>query len=318
MIDPAALPPGRSPTPATGSRPAASAVLSGGTGSTAVGQGVGLSAGAQANGAAPGVGNAGLRAGPRAPNGGAAQEPTFNDRLRTAMSDPLTMLGMHLMAGQSHNPLTNLGSAMSGTQQQVESQAMRQAQARMAMAKEAATEEYQRGRLENSANRTDIYGERVRDQAAAAQAHASQVMAVAALRGSQNPKNDAFNELLGTVNPATGQRYTRAEAFGVVSGLEQRAANNQQVHDDRVFALQNTDAYRNAVLALRGQGMTDANTRAVLHDAVNLSAATGKPLDDSMKLVVSGYGTAKTTVLPATQTNASRPQGAPPIADFFN
>lgn len=318
MIDPAALPPGRSPTPVTGSRPAASAVLSGGTGSTGVGQGVGLNAGAQANGAAPGVGNAGLGAGPRAPNGGAAQEPTFSDRLRTAMSDPLTMLGMHLMAGQSHNPLTNLGNAMSGTQQQVESQAMRQAQARLAMAKEAATEEYQRGRLENSANRTDIYGERVRDQAAAAQAHASQVMALAVLRGSQNPRNDAFNELLGTVNPATSQRYTRAEAYGVVSGLEQRAANNHQVHEDRVFALQNTDAYRNAVLALKGQGMTDANTRAVLHDAVNLSAATGKPFDDSMKLVVSGYGTAQNTVSPATPTNAPLPQGTPPLADFWH
>ena len=318
MIDPAALPPGRSPTPATGSRPAASAGPSGGTGSTGVGQGVGLSAGAQANGVAPGVGNAGLGAGPRAPNGGAAQEPTFSDRLRTAMSDPLTMLGMHLMAGQSHNPLTNLGSAMSGTQQQVESQAMRQAQARLAMAKEAATEEYQRGRLENSANRTDIYGERVRDQAAAAQARASQIMAMAVLRGSQNPKNDTYNELLVTVNPATGQRYTRPEAYGFVSGLEQRAANNQQVHDDRVFALQNTEAYRNAVLALRGQGMTDANTRAVLHDAVNLSAATGKPLGDSMNLVLSGYGTAQNTVLPATPANASHSQGTPPIAAFFD
>ena len=318
MIDPAALPPGRSPTPATGSRPAASAGPSGGTGSTGVGQGVGLSVGAQANGAAPRVGNAGLGAGPRAPNGGAAQEPTFSDRLRTAMSDPLTMLGMHLMAGQSHNPLTNLGNAMSGTQQQVESQAMRQAQARLAMAKEAATEEYQRGRLENSANRTDIYGERVRDQAAAAQAHASQIMAMAALRGSQNPKNDTYNELLVTVNPATGQRYTRPEAYGFVSGLEQRAANNQQVHDDRVFALQNTEAYRNAVLALRGQGMTDANTRAVLHDAVNLSAATGKPLGDSMNLVLSGYGTAQNTVLPATPANASHSQGTPPIAAFFD
>ena len=318
MIDPAALPPGRSPAPATGSRPAASAGPSGGTGSTGVGQGVGLSAGAQANGAAPGVGNAGLGAGPRAPNGGAAQEPTFSDRLRTAMSDPLTMLGMHLMAGQSHNPLTNLGSAMSGTQQQVESQAMRQAQARLAMAKEAATEEYQRGRLENSANRTDIYGERVRDQAAAAQARASQIMAMAVLRGSQNPKNDTYNELLVTVNPATGQRYTRPEAYGFVSGLEQRAANNQQVHDDRVFALQNTEAYRNAVLALRGQGMTDANTRAVLHDAVNLSAATGKPLGDSMNLVLSGYGTAQNTVLPATPANASHSQGTPPIAAFFD
>ena len=318
MIDPAALPPGRSPAPATGSRPAASAGPSGGTGSTGVGQGVGLSAGAQANGAAPGVGNAGLGARPRAPNGGAAQEPTFSDRLRTAMSDPLTMLGMHLMAGQSHNPLTNLGSAMSGTQQQVESQAMRQAQARLAMAKEAATEEYQRGRLENSANRTDIYGERVRDQAAAAQARASQIMAMAVLRGSQNPKNDTYNELLVTVNPATGQRYTRPEAYGFVSGLEQRAANNQQVHDDRVFALQNTEAYRNAVLALRGQGMTDANTRAVLHDAVNLSAATGKPLGDSMNLVLSGYGTAQNTVLPATPANASHSQGTPPIAAFFD
>ena len=318
MIDPAALPPGRSPAPATGSRPAASAGPSGGTGSTGVGQGVGLSVGAQANGAAPRVGNAGLGAGPRAPNGGAAQEPTFSDRLRTAMSDPLTMLGMHLMAGQSHNPLTNLGSAMSGTQQQVESQAMRQAQARLAMAKEAATEEYQRGRLENSANRTDIYGERVRDQAAAAQARASQIMAMAVLRGSQNPKNDTYNELLVTVNPATGQRYTRPEAYGFVSGLEQRAANNQQVHDDRVFALQNTEAYRNAVLALRGQGMTDANTRAVLHDAVNLSAATGKPLGDSMNLVLSGYGTAQNTVLPATPANASHSQGTPPIAAFFD
>ena len=318
MIDPAALPPGRSPAPATGSRPAASAGPSGGTGSTGVGQGVGLSVGAQANGAAPGVGNAGLGARPRAPNGGAAQEPTFSDRLRTAMSDPLTMLGMHLMAGQSHNPLTNLGSAMSGTQQQVESQAMRQAQARLAMAKEAATEEYQRGRLENSANRTDIYGERVRDQAAAAQARASQIMAMAVLRGSQNPKNDTYNELLVTVNPATGQRYTRPEAYGFVSGLEQRAANNQQVHDDRVFALQNTEAYRNAVLALRGQGMTDANTRAVLHDAVNLSAATGKPLGDSMNLVLSGYGTAQNTVLPATPANASHSQGTPPIAAFFD
>lgn len=316
MIDPAALPPGRSPTPVTGSRPAASVGPSGGTGSTSVGQGVGLSAGAQANAAAPGVGNAGLGARPRAPNGGAAQEPTFSDRLRTAMSDPLTMLGMHLMAGQSHNPLTNLGSAMSGTQQQVESQAMRQAQARLAMAKEAATEEYQRGRLENSANRTDIYGERVRDQAAAAQARVSQIMAMAVLRGSQNPKNDTYNELLVTVNPATGQRYTRPEAYGFVSGLEQRAANNQQVHDDRVFALQSTDAYRNASLELKRLGMSDANVRSVLHDAVQLSAATGKPLDDSMKGVVANYGTAQNVVQPAA-TNTQPNPNRPPITNFI-
>ena len=316
MIDPAALPPGRSPTPATGSRPAASAGPSGGTVSTGVGQGVGLSAGAQANGAAPGVGNAGLGARPRAPNGGAAQEPTFSDRLRTAMSDPLTMLGMHLMAGQSHNPLTNLGSAMSGTQQQVESQAMRQAQARLAMAKEAATEEYQRGRLENSANRTDIYGERVRDQAAAAQARASQIMAMAVLRGSQNPKNDTYNELLGTVNPATGQLYTRPEAYGFVSGLEQRAANNQQMHDDRVLVLQNTEAYRNASLELKRLGMSDANVRSVLHDAVQLSAATGKPLDDSMKGVVANYGTAQNVVQPAA-TNTQPNPNRPPITNFI-
>jgi len=205
--------------------------------------------------------------------------------------------------------LTNLGTAMAGTQQQVEAQAMRQAQARLAMAKEAATEEYQRGRLENSANRTDIYGERVRDQAAATQAHASQVMAMAALRGSQNPKNDAFNELLGTVNPTTGQKYTRAEAYGVISGLEQRQNIANTTHEDRVSALQSSDAYRNGLLALKNAGMNDANTRAIMHDAVQLSAALGKPLEETLKSVASNYGPARNAAMPPAPA-----QGGPPLS----
>ena len=312
MIDPAKLPAGsRLPT---GAGPNAgggggNAGLRAGVGTANIGQGAGLGVGPQAGQAAPVVGNAGLRAGAGTQNAGTTQAPSFSDRFRTAMNDPLTMLGMHLMAGQSRNPLTNLGTAMAGTQQQVEAQAMRQAQARLAMAKEAATEEYQRGRLENSANRTDIYGERVRDQAAATQAHASQVMAMAALRGSQNPKNDAFNELLGTVNPTTGQKYTRAEAYGVISGLEQRQNIANTTHEDRVAALQNSDAYRNGQLALKNAGMNDANTRAIMHDAVQLSAALGKPLAETLNSVASNYGLARNAAMPAAPA-----QGGPPLS----
>jgi len=314
MIDPAKLPAGsRLPT---GAGPNAgggggNAGLRAGVGTANIGQGAGLGVGPQAGQAAPVVGNAGLRAGPGTQNAGTTQAPSFSDRFRTAMNDPLTMLGMHLMAGQSRNPLTNLGTAMAGTQQQVEAQAMRQAQARLAMAKEAATEEYQRGRLENSANRTDIYAQRVQDQASLGMARAANVMAAAAVRGSHNPQGDAYNDLLKTINPATEKPYTSLEAYTAVQAATTagqngalRADAQSRADETRRFGIIMSHTDRAAALTSRATA-DQLNAAKSIYDT-QISAGKTPDWGKTLEQVMQGQATLSAPAAPA--------QGGPPLS----
>jgi len=318
MIDPAKLPAGsRLPT---GAGPNAgggggNAGLRAGAGTGNIGQGAGLGVGPQAGQAAPVVGNAGLRAGPETQNAGTTQAPSFSDRFRTAMNDPLTMLGMHLMAGQSRNPLTNLGTAMAGTQQQVEAQAMRQAQARLAAAKETANEEYQRARVANSQDRTQIYGQlsEARSRELAAQADK---LTMAAALGHGSGAGGTFSYIGNNdsgmpifLNNKTGELRTGDTEIGLKSAA-------QAQHDIQMQNLELRQAAQNAArsdkerLALQN---ADANTVRYWTAAMN----NGKPITvpEAAKYAGQAHAANAATMAPPTQTN---PADRTPITNFIS
>jgi len=318
MIDPAKLPAGsRLPT---GAGPNAgggggNAGLRAGVGTANIGQGAGLGVGPQAGQAAPVVGNAGLRAGAETQNAGTTQAPSFSDRFRTAMNDPLTMLGMHLMAGQSRNPLTNLGTAMAGTQQQVEAQAMRQAQARLAAAKETANEEYQRARVANSQDRTQIYGQlsEARSRELAAQADK---LTMAAALGHGSGAGGTFSYIGNNdsgmpifLNNKTGELRTGDTEIGLKSAA-------QAQHDIQMQNLELRQAAQNAArsdkerLALQS---ADANTVRYWTAAMN----NGKPITvpEAAKYAGQAHAANAATMAPPTQTN---PADRTPITNFIS
>lgn len=217
----------------------------------------------------------------------------------------LLAAGLGTMAGTSPHALSNIGRGGLEGLQMGEQQQVRQEQAALRRLQQQDLAAYRQGQLQNTADRNDTYAQRADTYAQRAQAQSSTDQARAALmmaRASQvqaghTTEGDILGQAVGslangkTLNPDTGQPWTRSDALMHIKGVDARVDQGNRRLDQgdrhldqgderidqsaqRISAGQDAQQARLAAQQ-RGQDMTATN--AAIHAAATMVASGSVP-----------------------------------------